>query len=76
MCVVMLTRVTAMLLFQSVALPLELMKAAVKLRYLPTSEPRELREAVGETLTTVATVCRHWFKTITAISYSDRRRLK
>jgi hypothetical protein len=65
-----------MLLFQPVALPLELLKACVKLRYLPTSEPRELREAVEETLTTVAGVCRHWFKTITAISDSDRRYIK
>jgi hypothetical protein len=65
-----------MSLFQSVALPLELVKAAVKFRYLPTSEPRELREAVGETFRTVAAVCRHWFKTITAISKSDRRHLK
>jgi hypothetical protein len=64
-----------MLLFQPVALPLELMKAVVKFRYLLASEPRELREADVKTLTSVSAVCRHWFKTMTAFSKPDRRRL-
>jgi hypothetical protein len=63
-------------LFQSVALPLELTKAAAKFRYLLTLESPELYEADAEALTKVTAVCRHWSKMLQTISDSSRRRLK
>jgi len=57
-------------------MPLELMKAVVILRNELKTQPRDSRDADVEVFTNVATVCRHWHRSIAACSDVITRQLK